>query len=105
MEDIETILNTLIYDGKVEMTIIAAKEGTVGCVDGQMKLYRGVNSIIQPTGLVKTPCGLCPVNTALNITNTTNKYNRFTPARGANIYGSAVEFISYGLFSAGYADY
>lgn len=68
MEDIETILNTLIYDGKVEMTIIAAKEGTVGCVDGQMKLYRGVNSIIQPTGLVKTPCGLCPVNAALTLT-------------------------------------
>lgn len=64
MEDIETILNTLIFDGKVEMTIIAAKEGTVGCVDGQMKLYRGVNPIIQPTGLVKTPCGLCPVNFA-----------------------------------------
>lgn len=61
MEDIETILNTLIFDGKVEMTIIAAKEGTVGSVDGQMKLYRGVNPIIQPTGLVKTPCGLCPV--------------------------------------------
>lgn len=68
MEDIETILNTLIYDGKVEMTIIAAKEGTVGCVDGQMKLYRGVNSIIQPTGLVKTPCGLCPVNAAVTFT-------------------------------------
>lgn len=62
MEDIETILNTLIYDGKVEMTIIAAKEGTVGSVDGQMKLYRGVNPIIQPTGLVKAPCGLCPVS-------------------------------------------
>ncbi|KAM9315773.1 DNA-directed RNA polymerase III subunit RPC6 isoform 1-T1 [Gastrophryne carolinensis] len=61
MEDIETILNTLIYDGKVEMTIIAAKEGTVGSVDGQMKLYRGVNPIIQPAGLVRTPCGLCPV--------------------------------------------
>ena len=61
MDDIETILNTLIYDGKVEMTIIAAKEGTVGCVDGQMKLYRGVNPIIQSTGLVKAPCGLCPV--------------------------------------------
>ncbi len=62
MEDIETILNTLIFDGKVEMTIIAAKEGTVGSVDGQMKLYRGVNPIIQPTGLVKTPCGMCPVS-------------------------------------------
>ncbi|XP_043368087.1 DNA-directed RNA polymerase III subunit RPC6 isoform X2 [Dermochelys coriacea] len=61
MEDIETILNTLIYDGKVEMTIIAAKEGTVGSVDGHMKLYRSVNPIIQPTGLIRTPCGLCPV--------------------------------------------
>ncbi|XP_035154337.1 DNA-directed RNA polymerase III subunit RPC6 isoform X3 [Callithrix jacchus] len=61
MEDIETILNTLIYDGKVEMTIIAAKEGTVGSVDGHMKLYRAVNPIIPPTGLVRAPCGLCPV--------------------------------------------
>ncbi|XP_030052098.1 DNA-directed RNA polymerase III subunit RPC6 isoform X1 [Microcaecilia unicolor] len=61
MDDIETILNTLIYDGKVEMTIIAAKEGTVGSVDGQMKLYRAVNPIIHPTGIMRTPCGLCPV--------------------------------------------
>ncbi|KAH0514629.1 Protein transport protein Sec23B [Microtus ochrogaster] len=60
MEDIETILNTLIYDGKVEMTIIAAKEGTVGSVEGQMKLYRAVNPILPPTGLVRAPCGLCP---------------------------------------------
>lgn len=67
MDDIETILNTLIYDGKVEMTVIAAKEGTVGSVDGQMKLYRGVNTIIQPTGLVKTPCGLCPVTRCAHI--------------------------------------
>lgn len=61
MDDIETILNTLIYDGKVEMTVIAAKEGTVGSVDGQVKLYRGVNAVIPPTGLIRTPCGLCPV--------------------------------------------
>lgn len=61
MDDIETILNTLIYDGKVEMTVIAAKEGTVGSVDGQVKLYRGVNPVLQPTGLIRTPCGLCPV--------------------------------------------
>lgn len=62
MEDIETILNTLIYDGKVEMTVIAAKEGTVGSVDGHMKLYRAVNPILPPTGLVRAPCGLCPVS-------------------------------------------
>lgn len=61
MDDIETILNTLIYDGKVEITVIAAKEGTVGSVDGQVKLYRSVNAVIQPTGLIRTPCGLCPV--------------------------------------------
>ncbi|KAK1875867.1 DNA-directed RNA polymerase III subunit RPC6 [Dissostichus eleginoides] len=61
MDDIETILNTLIYDGKVELTVIAAKEGTVGSVDGQMKLYRGVNAVLLPTGMVRTPCGLCPV--------------------------------------------
>ena len=64
MEDIETILNTLIYDGKVEMTIIAAKEGTVGSVDWHMKLYRAVNPIISPTGLVRAPCGLCPVSSS-----------------------------------------
>lgn len=69
MDDIETILNTLIYDGKVEMTVIAAKEGTVGSVDGQMKLYRGVNPVIQPTGLVKAPCGLCPVTRSTHMFN------------------------------------
>ncbi|XP_053429281.1 DNA-directed RNA polymerase III subunit RPC6-like isoform X2 [Nycticebus coucang] len=61
MEDIETILNTLIYDGKVDMTIITAKEGTVGSVDGHMKLFIAVNPIIPPMGLVRPPCGLCPV--------------------------------------------
>uniref|UniRef100_UPI0035902986 DNA-directed RNA polymerase III subunit RPC6 n=1 Tax=Myxine glutinosa TaxID=7769 RepID=UPI0035902986 len=61
MEDVETILNTLIYDGKVEMTIIAAKEGTVGCIDGQMKLFRAVGPLLLPSGLVRTPCGVCPV--------------------------------------------
>lgn len=61
MDDIETILNTLVYDGKVEMTVIAAKEGTVGSVDGQVKLFRAVNAVLTPTGLIRTPCGLCPV--------------------------------------------
>lgn len=63
MEDVETILDTLVYDGKAERTLLAAKEGSVGSVDGQVKLYRGVNALLQPpTGLVRTPCGLCPVS-------------------------------------------
>ncbi|XP_077427985.1 DNA-directed RNA polymerase III subunit RPC6 [Vanacampus margaritifer] len=61
MDDTETILDTLVYDGKVEMTVMVAKEGTAGSVDGRIKLYRAVNALVAPTGLVKTPCGLCPV--------------------------------------------
>uniref|UniRef100_A0A8C3YVH8 DNA-directed RNA polymerase III subunit RPC6 n=1 Tax=Catagonus wagneri TaxID=51154 RepID=A0A8C3YVH8_9CETA len=51
----------LLYDGKVEMTIIAAKEGTVGSVDGHIKLYRAVNPIITPTESVWAPYGLHPI--------------------------------------------
>ncbi|CAH1791664.1 unnamed protein product [Owenia fusiformis] len=54
VEDIETILNTLIYDGKVEHTIMAT-------ATGQKKLYRAMRQITQSTGLMRTPCGVCPV--------------------------------------------
>ncbi|XP_049575624.1 DNA-directed RNA polymerase III subunit RPC6 isoform X1 [Syngnathus scovelli] len=60
-EDTETILDTLVYDGKAEMSVMAAKEGTPGSVDGRIKLYRAVKAVTAPAGLVKTPCGLCPV--------------------------------------------
>ncbi|XP_071080597.1 DNA-directed RNA polymerase III subunit RPC6-like [Haliotis cracherodii] len=59
VEDIETILDTLIYDGKVERTIVAG-QGTSGD-SGQLRLYRAVKPVIQPTGLVRIPCGTCPV--------------------------------------------
>ncbi|XP_057698352.1 DNA-directed RNA polymerase III subunit RPC6 isoform X1 [Corythoichthys intestinalis] len=61
MEDIETILDTLVYDGKAEPDVMAAKEGTPGCVDGRLKLYRAVEPVLAPAALVRTPCGLCPV--------------------------------------------
>lgn len=50
VEDIEMILNTLIYDGKVEK-IVADKSN----------LYRAINPLVDPPGLVKSPCGVCPV--------------------------------------------
>ncbi|XP_067681256.1 DNA-directed RNA polymerase III subunit RPC6-like isoform X2 [Haliotis asinina] len=59
VEDIETILDTLIYDGKVERTLVAG-QGTAGD-SGQVRLYRAVRPVIQPTGLVRIPCGTCPV--------------------------------------------
>ena len=57
VEDIETILSTLIYDGKVESSLAAASDSE----GGQVKLYRAVMPLIEPTGLMKTPCGVCPV--------------------------------------------
>ncbi|XP_052765997.1 DNA-directed RNA polymerase III subunit RPC6-like [Mya arenaria] len=56
VEDIETILDTLIYDGKCERSIVAgAGEGD------QTRLYRSVKPLIQSTGLMRMPCGSCPV--------------------------------------------
>lgn len=59
-EDIETILNTLIYDGKLERSIVASA-GAAGDSTGQTKLYRAVNPLVETTGLMRMPCGSCPV--------------------------------------------
>ncbi|KAK2588532.1 hypothetical protein KPH14_006311 [Odynerus spinipes] len=51
VEDLEMILNTLVYDGKVEKTISS---------DGN-KLYRSIQPLLTSPGLVKVPCGVCRV--------------------------------------------
>ena len=53
-EDIESILDTLIFDGKVEKTT-KTQEGK------EVKFYRAVESLLPTTGLVRIPCGVCPV--------------------------------------------
>jgi len=53
-EDIEAILDTLIYDGKLEKT--------TKVIDGnEVKYYRAVESLLPTNGLVRIPCGVCPV--------------------------------------------
>ena len=52
MEDIENILDTLIFDGKVEKT-------TKG---KDAKFYRAIEPLVPTTGLVRIPCGICPVS-------------------------------------------
>ena len=52
VEDIESILDTLIYDGKVEKTLQGAEE---------TRFYRAVEPLLPPTGLMRVPCGGCPV--------------------------------------------
>ncbi|XP_041969096.1 probable DNA-directed RNA polymerase III subunit RPC6 [Aricia agestis] len=51
VEDVITILNTLVYDGKAESSVYP---------DGN-KVYRAIESLIPPPGLVQVPCGVCPL--------------------------------------------
>ncbi|KAL0869091.1 hypothetical protein ABMA27_007398 [Loxostege sticticalis] len=51
VEDVITILNTLVYDGKAESSVYP---------DGS-KVYRAIETLIPPPGLVQVPCGVCPL--------------------------------------------
>lgn len=46
------ILNTLVYDGKVERTLSG---------DGN-NLYRAIEPLLTSPGLIKSTCGVCPVS-------------------------------------------
>lgn len=64
VQDIETILNTLIFDGKAEMIVVsdgAMSNLEVGMV--QRKLYRAIKPLVPVPGLMRVPCGVCPVST------------------------------------------
>ncbi|XP_063242391.1 DNA-directed RNA polymerase III subunit RPC6 isoform X2 [Bacillus rossius redtenbacheri] len=51
VDDMETILDTLVYDGKVERS--TAMDST--------RLYRAIKSLLPSPGIVCMPCGVCPV--------------------------------------------
>ena len=57
-KDIETILNTLVYDGQVEMNVVL--ENTASGIQ-QKKMFKAVKALLPVTGLMKVPCGVCPV--------------------------------------------
>jgi DNA-directed RNA polymerase III subunit RPC6 len=50
-DDLETILKTIVYDGKAV---------SVPQIDGT-NLYKSVDSLLPPKGLVQIPCGICPL--------------------------------------------
>ncbi|CAH1391026.1 unnamed protein product [Nezara viridula] len=50
-DDIQTILETLVFDGKVEAEV----------KPGGDRLYRAISALTGPAGLISAPCGVCPV--------------------------------------------
>lgn len=44
------LLNTLVYDGKIEQIS-----------SGDKNLYRSIQPLVNLPGLMRNPCGLCPV--------------------------------------------
>jgi DNA-directed RNA polymerase III subunit RPC6 len=54
VEEIEAILETLVYDRKIEMRMVS--DG-----DEQIKTYRTVETLLSSAGVVRIPCGVCPV--------------------------------------------
>lgn len=50
-DDLETILKTVVYDGKAER---------IPQADG-ISLYRAVEAPLSLPGLIQTPCGICPI--------------------------------------------
>jgi len=64
LEDIEMILDTLVYDGKAEKSI-TVQESSQSSTGGQVKTYRAVETLLSSAGVVRIPCGVCPVGSAL----------------------------------------
>lgn len=70
LKDIEAIMNTLIFDGKVESQISLqsafmgsgpSTEETVEQTSASRKLYRSIKPILPVPGIMRVPCGVCPV--------------------------------------------
>ncbi|CAO1421534.1 unnamed protein product [Diamesa tonsa] len=63
-DDLETILKTVVYDGKAQRFLQ---------VDGKY-LYKSVDTLMPATGLVQIPCGSCPIiNNCADCGNVTPK--------------------------------
>eukprot|EP00123_Amoebidium_parasiticum_P020579 comp52870_c0_seq1/m.47712 comp52870_c0_seq1/g.47712 ORF comp52870_c0_seq1/g.47712 comp52870_c0_seq1/m.47712 type:complete len:305 (-) comp52870_c0_seq1:982-1896(-) len=65
-EDVECLLNTLVYDGKVELatsgtTITPTRDSTGAPIPLGTSLYRATDATPPSNGFTKTPCGVCPV--------------------------------------------
>lgn len=70
-KEFEQVLETLVYDGKVEKTGRVNKKGEM------VYKYRCVNAPITSAGAVRIPCGVCPVIYLITDTSRIYFINRF----------------------------
>ncbi|CAF3694842.1 unnamed protein product [Rotaria sordida] len=59
VQDIESILYTLICDGKIEKMIVAST--TMNANGTKQNLYKSIKSMIDSAPIVRNPCGICPI--------------------------------------------
>ncbi|GFY46929.1 DNA-directed RNA polymerase III subunit RPC6 [Trichonephila inaurata madagascariensis] len=59
-QDIETILDTLVFDGKVEKSSICSS--SVSNEEESENIYGVIKPLISDCGLMRVPCGVCPVH-------------------------------------------
>lgn len=65
----ESILDTLIFDGKAELSARTTGASGVTSGDTSVKIYRAVKPLSDTSALVRTPCGVCPVSEAFLLIN------------------------------------
>jgi hypothetical protein len=56
VEDIESVLDALVYEGRVEMECGVSSDGR------SVRQYRIVSAWTPSAGLTRMPCGMCPVS-------------------------------------------
>ena len=65
VDDIESILNTLVFDGKAERSVMSNNMVSANVTNVEhINLYRAVESVLESklgSGIVRTPCGICPL--------------------------------------------
>lgn len=59
VQDIESILYTLICDGKIEKQTVAVTSNADNGI--KQNLYRSVKQTLDSSPVVRNPCGICPV--------------------------------------------
>lgn len=61
VEDIESILDTLVFDSKVEKRVSVSVVNSSGSSGQTTKLYRYIEPLAKDTGFMRMPCSVCPV--------------------------------------------